>query len=143
MKDHPRTCGENKIHLFTSYLGIGSPPHLRGKRIKKRRNSLVKRITPAPAGKTFICYYVYDTDKDHPRTCGENPMTVKSKILEPGSPPHLRGKHEKGYRSPDITRITPAPAGKTTFELVFIFRDKDHPRTCGENAVCSDTLKTI
>ena len=31
LKDHPRTCGENKVWPFSTALRVGSPPHLRGK----------------------------------------------------------------------------------------------------------------
>ena len=51
-KDHPRTCGENLIDGQIQKYGEGSPPHLRGKRSHLQENGPLKRITPAPAGKT-------------------------------------------------------------------------------------------
>ena len=51
-----------------------------------------------------------------------------------GSPPHLRGKRAVATCPVMVTRITPAPAGKTA-HLPRIRRSySDHPRTCGENA---------
>ena len=72
-KDHPRTCGENFAKVTSVIGGAGSPPHLRGKHRLRLQLHDTHRITPAPAGKTtlqfFLCF-----------CCS-------------GSPPHLRGKH--------------------------------------------------
>ena len=54
VKDHPRTCGENREGKVCQWSWIGSPPHLRGKRYGPGHAVAVNRITPAPAGKTFI-----------------------------------------------------------------------------------------
>ena len=72
---------------------------------------------------------------DHPRTCGENLRDEITEAEEQGSPPHLRGKPEILKIAPPEVRITPAPAGKTTFTTSLLVIVKDHPRTCGENEV--------
>ena len=54
---------------------------------------------------------------------------------KPGSPPHLRGKHQRLYSHPLDARITPAPAGKTCGRHNKWWCRWDHPRTCGENSV--------
>ena len=71
-RDHPRTCGENKLIPFVSLFKIGSPPHLRGKPRSKPLTGKASGITPAPAGKTKFYHYMGERAKDHPRTCGEN-----------------------------------------------------------------------
>ena len=51
--DHPRTCGENKVETYQRKPLSGSPPHLRGKQTQIYSLKNTKRITPAPAGKTY------------------------------------------------------------------------------------------
>ena len=74
-------------------VGIGSPPHLRGKPVLLKLLVRLARITPAPAGKTDRRLRVSLFCEDHPRTCGENSFLYT--------------------RSDNSLRITPAPAGKT------------------------------
>ena len=51
-KDHPRRCGE-KLMKIPRYAEIrGSPPQVRGKVQKKKREKLQTGITPAGAGKS-------------------------------------------------------------------------------------------
>ncbi len=54
-----------------------------------------------------------------------------------GSPPHLRGKRRYPESNASLTRITPAPAGKTIIVVVCQLHFEDHPRTCGENSSLS------
>ena len=75
----------------------------------------------------------WDTEEDHPRTCGENDKGVCLHKCLRGSPPHLRGKLHEEPRKIDPSGITPAPAGKTSCFFTFFKHFKDHPRTCGEN----------
>ena len=112
-KDHPRGCGENRLHEGCLVVLLGSPPRMRGKLhvCGKRQQHL--RITPADAGKTLYVFGLNDVGEDHPRGCGENsPFAVATRFLT-GSPPRMRGKHL--HRRDDVryTRITPADAGKT------------------------------
>ena len=132
-EDHPRTCGEN---LYSHCLWLvlkGSPPHLRGKLVTSFLIAGNRRITPAPAGKTYVGLAEAQQYKDHPRTCGENQDQKSMKKNYLGSPPHLRGKLYENCCRIRQGRITPAPAGKTRIrENAFGIRE-DHPRTCGEN----------
>ena len=111
----------------------GSPPHLRGKLSADRNEVNAGRITPAPAGKTFIYTTTSLSTKDHPRTCGENQYTYRYQTSPLGSPPHLRGKHTHLASFERNYRITPAPAGKTKNFAKTPLALEDHPRTCGEN----------
>ena len=70
---------------------------------------------------------------DHPRTCGENALMMRAGCSTKGSPPHLRGKLVRIENAIPPIRITPAPAGKTDLCADICQRNKDHPRTCGEN----------
>ena len=93
--DHPRTCGENRSHH--DYLSVlnGSPPHMRGKLSAFAPLFLQARITPAHAGKTFKESDSHRGRADHPRTCGENSVVSVAISATPGSPPHMRGKHDE------------------------------------------------
>ena len=91
------------------------------------------RITPADAGKTVVFLFYTTMCRDHPRGCGENPV---SEVLEPpflGSPPRMRGKPMLLISLPPEVGITPADAGKTLTAYKSSSSYQDHPRGCGEN----------
>ena len=54
-RDHPRACGENTLSRPSRLRGAGSPPRMRGKRCPASIALSAGRITPAHAGKTFVC----------------------------------------------------------------------------------------
>ena len=51
--------------------------------------------------------------EDHPRTRGEKYVSLVPILVEPGSPPHTRGKVLTPFKLSKPTRITPAHAGKS------------------------------
>ena len=46
-------CGENVVYTSSISVKMGSPPHVRGKRISEGKVQKVYGITPACAGKTM------------------------------------------------------------------------------------------
>ena len=74
-------------------------------------------ITPADAGKTLVDGKVYPSAQDHPRGCGENFHRFLYADTDSGSPPRMRGKHDKSEEHYCECRITPADAGKTVFSI--------------------------
>ena len=132
-KDHPRGCGENSDYVKNEVRKIGSPPRMRGKRDAVAALEGGKRITPADAGKTVRMSLLLCTLPDHPRGCGENFPVAFSRKCPKGSPPRMRGKHERHGIACEGTGITPADAGKTLFMSVHTPIPQDHPRGCGEN----------
>ena len=50
--DHPRACGENEKVQRVLLPLLGSPPRMRGKRLREHIDREIPRITPAHAGKT-------------------------------------------------------------------------------------------
>ena len=142
-EDHPRTCGENTAVLHVIVKIAGSPPHLRGKPSSAHIAFAVSRITPAPAGKTRIMTKRRMGMKDHPRTCGENFISLCNPSRFVGSPPHLRGKLAPLSKISINPRITPAPAGKTGMSNAQSKLSRDHPRTCGENFTLSSPKLSI
>ena len=131
--DHPRGCGENLDDENKKNLKKGSPPRMRGKQYLLRGKGEHLGITPADAGKTGGCSHNSRAHEDHPRGCGENPVTacICSRVL--GSPPRMRGKLETFNRAKGGLRITPADAGKTELPELDLSAFEDHPRGCGEN----------
>ena len=92
------------------------------------------RITPAGAGKTDGWHKKNENLRDHPRRCGENLESYGAWELPIGSPPQVRGKHERHGTACKGTGITPAGAGKTSGIGILGLFIEDHPRRCGENS---------
>ncbi len=112
-QDHPRTCGEQYSSKDTSIDVPGSPPHMRGTVRQGAEAMDVTRITPAHAGNSPHETKGYETTRDHPRTCGEQPVQCCFMWAILGSPPHMRGTAT--LKSPTVStrRITPAHAGNS------------------------------
>ena len=53
-KDHPRLCGEKKVHTIHRTVTLGSPPPMRGKANNTSYERILSRITPAYAGKRIL-----------------------------------------------------------------------------------------
>ena len=70
------------------------------------------RITPACAGKSFCSVSEIRSTQDHPRVCGEKPISTIGIHSFSGSPPRVRGKDVSLKRILFSIRITPACAGK-------------------------------
>ena len=115
-RDHPRTCGEKQFALSRFAVVLGSPPHMRGKGLRRFRDCIPVGITPAHAGKSKNAQGPADSCEDHPRTCGEKLTTFDAGKLIPGSPPHMRGKAASRDFQIWYLRITPAHAGKRSHE---------------------------
>ena len=106
---------------------------MRGKHATRKIEHLVRRITPAHAGKTSSSLIRIFGGADHPRACGEN-YSKRLKISHRfGSPPRMRGKQNQQPGNLLNGRITPAHAGKTKYKRARGFLSSDHPRACGEN----------
>ncbi len=112
-RDHPRACGENVFESVLRPQHIGSPPRMRGQLNLSGRRLPGKGITPAHAGKTLRSARLYGRSQDHPRACGENHCIIRHNNVTLGSPPRMRGKLGSLTASPNLSRITPAHAGKT------------------------------
>ena len=92
---------------------LGSPPRVREKRQVTLLKAHQNRITPACAGKTLRRLLTLGHVQDHPRVCGKNLQKSLSVDIRLGSPPRVREKLTKPWKSVLLSRITPACAGKT------------------------------
>ncbi len=71
------------------------------------------RITPADAGKRLRPAGAARSKGDHPRRCGEKPLSRFDADPFLGSPPQMRGKVYAQSLASNVFGITPADAGKS------------------------------
>ena len=107
---------------------------MRGKASCHVHLTLVSRITPAYAGKRALSSSPRVALKDHPRMCGEKTGFIAHRMIDKGSPPHVRGKDDNKPLTKAKKRITPACAGKRNPGGLYLSSVWDHPRMCGEKA---------
>ena len=134
-QDHPRACGEKFAFGAKLVRSLGSPPRMRGKARNSVRSLLRTRITPAHAGKRIMPLKARQSQRDHPRACGEKLIDEIQIEFNSGSPPRMRGKAAYFGGPHAQVRITPAHAGKRQFPMVWVIRLRDHPRACGEKSM--------
>ena len=65
---------------------------MRGKVAASMIIGKLSRITPAYAGKSGGDRQTGRKEQDHPRLCGEKPLSRFGITASPGSPPPMRGK---------------------------------------------------
>ena len=106
---------------------------MRGAPVRPYFCAVSRGIIPADAGSTVVSADLMDTDKDHPRGCGEHSCTNASTIPVMGSSPRMRGARLHGSVVIIDLRIIPADAGSTTFRRRAMHSARDHPRGCGEH----------
>ena len=112
IRDHPRVCGEKLPLTGPGWWPWGSPPRMRGKEHVRLRQQHSPRITPAYAGKSRSQGSHTAPPGDHPRVCGEKPVTTRFASSFWGSPPRMRGKDVDALGLVCRFGITPAYAGK-------------------------------
>ena len=110
---HPRSRGENGFHDRGRGHGDGSSPLTRGKLRTLRGELSLRRLIPAHAGKTLCLHCVHHGVPAHPRSRGENAVGPTGTIVDEGSSPLTRGKHEGVHLVAAPGRLIPAHAGKT------------------------------
>ena len=125
-------CGEKVVVLHCKSFSQGSPPHVRGKEHDADIDRQAERITPACAGKSDFDLRYSIRFWDHPRMCGEKRVNARTCARVLGSPPHVRGKADKGLFVLLHYGITPACAGKSSVDFDLRYSIWDHPRMCGE-----------
>ena len=108
---------------------------MRGKAGAERLRRKGGGITPACAGKRNTSSAWEQTERDHPRMCGEKRSRRHHLVAEQGSPPRMRGKGNAPLRVLPDPRITPACAGKRLRFLPACLHRQDHPRVCGEKSL--------
>ena len=131
-RDHPRVGGEKWSGPTRTFPAWGSPPRGRGKVVLHCGVLLDVGITPAWAGKSCRRCRNIRESWDHPRVGGEKLYAPVLAQYRSGSPPRGRGKGMYDLRWMVSQRITPAWAGKSLLNVLFLNVGEDHPRVGGE-----------
>ena len=132
-KDHPRSCGANRISRHAISCYSGSSPLVRGQRIWPLCFAAASRIIPARAGPTTIFLSLISIPSDHPRSCGANVRPPIRLVSLCGSSPLVRGQRWRARSCCRFVRIIPARAGPTGTGPRKPETTSDHPRSCGAN----------
>ena len=130
---HPRSRGENVLPRLPSADFAGSSPLTRGKPKFLSNGVVQSRLIPAHAGKTLFPPFRSATRAAHPRSRGENRLSIGAGDRRAGSSPLTRGKRRPGGAPLRPCRLIPAHAGKTSFHLRLLRSKRAHPRSRGEN----------
>ena len=130
---HPRSRGENGVSKNTKAPRAGSSPLTRGKHDLRDRLSPESRLIPAHAGKTSSHHTGWARCAAHPRSRGENLISMASVTSLCGSSPLTRGKRRIGRHEACRARLIPAHAGKTHSRPPKRSPQGAHPRSRGEN----------
>ena len=132
-RDHPRMCGEHQSVDVWEYCPQGSSPHVRGAFGKRDVLRLKRGIIPACAGSILSRCTCACPGRDHPRMCGEHPLTSPLTETAGGSSPHVRGASASMIVAAWSTGIIPACAGSMVLAALYAVLVGDHPRMCGEH----------
>ena len=134
--DHPRGCGEHFDMDGVPVEAQGSSPRMRGARLADWLAHHPEGIIPADAGSTTGQRPRQPSAGDHPRGCGEHHSNPNQSNKGAGSSPRMRGARVVGWWQLIGYGIIPADAGSTPKAVQVIEQTEDHPRGCGEHAVC-------
>ena len=132
---HPRSRGENDDAFTPVDPRVGSSPLTRGKPSRAHYAGIASGLIPAHAGKTTGAASSLASGAAHPRSRGENEITMTTIILNGGSSPLTRGKPEYQFCEWLLRRLIPAHAGKTFLPVRVPLFQGAHPRSRGENGI--------
>ena len=130
---HPRSRGENPDCGVRVFLSEGSSPLTRGKPTDKVCGGVGHGLIPAHAGKTYPYARTQLRRRAHPRSRGENHLTMWIVAWLVGSSPLTRGKPAVLSGPSGLSRLIPAHAGKTSRRACRSPPIWAHPRSRGEN----------
>ena len=129
----PAHAGKTIPLVYTVLMMKGSSPLTRGKRQADRVRSHSGGLIPAHAGKTRLRSCVRARLRAHPRSRGENSLTLINCAPLPGSSPLTRGKLVSKVKAATLAGLIPAHAGKTATNCNELIPTRAHPRSRGEN----------
>ena len=129
----PAHAGKTRARARGFGCWCGSSPLTRGKRLRRggRRDSA--GLIPAHAGKTATAALYAAVTSAHPRSRGENYISLRLNGHRGGSSPLTRGKPQTTAPAPQKRRLIPAHAGKTASFTGRPASSWAHPRSRGEN----------
>ena len=116
---------------------------MRGARRIRSTHVLRTGIIPAYAGSTFVSWLCPQSNRDHPRVCGEHCSLVSAVSIGRGSSPRMRGARGEGGKGARLLGIIPAYAGSTNLKHLVGLDFGDHPRVCGEHKYKGEFLYKV
>ena len=125
---------------WTHLYAAGSSPLTRGKRCRYYFDTPRGRLIPAHAGKTDREESDAAGTRAHPRSRGENQDPAGAVRYGGGSSPLTRGKRVGCLDNLGQIRLIPAHAGKTTRCTHSLRTAWAHPRSRGENGLCTKPI---
>ena len=129
--DHPRSRGVY-VDIVTQVGAVaGSSPLARGLPGRVQEHAAARRIIPARAGFTCLCFVRTFVRRDHPRSRGVYQRNLRRPHRGHGSSPLARGLRRADRRRGDRPRIIPARAGFTLPRALMVVTKADHPRSRG------------
>ena len=133
-------CGEIQPPVTFSGCYLGSSPLTRGIQSPMGMFPAYARFTPAHAGNTKHVQKNLPPAWVHPRSRGEYLSPVFLNLLISGSSPLTRGILLHAVEISRSCRFTPAHAGNTHPEILFLLRLQVHPRSRGEYDLLNCTM---
>ena len=128
---HPRVCGADFASRGCPVGCYGSPPRVRGRRLRSPVPGRSPRFTPACAGQTARFRTPSALPSVHPRVCGADGEAAARAASGHGSPPRVRGRLGGPLCRIAAFRFTPACAGQTGYRGRAHPAATVHPRVCG------------
>ena len=125
-------CGEQFVHSRLSYRILGSSPRVRRTGLTAPPQECLPRIIPACAGNRSEYLLLHESERDHPRVCGEQRGRLRVLYGCWGSSPRVRGTVFSPNRAFTKIGIIPACAGNSWLFTWQLCCNRDHPRVCGE-----------
>ena len=136
-RNYPRSRGEELAEGFLNELSSELPPLARGRVGACATIGVRTGITPARAGKSVGNRSTLRTQRNYPRSRGEEIAFSPLRTLRPELPPLARGRDGRPGDYPPLRGITPARAGKRKPARAVTSAARNYPRSRGEERVAS------
>ncbi len=128
---YPRACGTDARGALRPARRLGLPPRLRDGPVEIGGHDSAGRVTPAPAGRTGEAWERAMRIAGYPRACGTDWAEGEGRRVSGGLPPRLRDGQPVVAGRVAASRVTPAPAGRTTTRWSSASAGPGYPRACG------------
>ena len=139
--DHLRVCGADKTTPQPLVPPVGSPPRVRSRPAGSVSAPMPWRITSACAEQTAFTVAGAALLGDHLRVCGADCYADKHTNVNPGSPPRVRSRLERGLEPSGHHGITSACAEQTHTSSASGEPASDHLRVCGADLANASVMR--
>ena len=141
--DHLRVCGADENIRRALDWDTGSPPRVRSRLVPPAAWNLRPGITSACAEQTRTCSCGSGSGRDHLRVCGADIIADRVIVVDDGSPPRVRSRHDVVHENVHEVGITSACAEQTSLSSSSSLSCGDHLRVCGADHAAADTVTSL